>query len=69
MSTDMAERKYRSMSEMQQEAQTSARGLACPNCGSTATEVARTTRDHGVIVRERRCLHCKTRLPKSYETF
>lgn len=68
MTTDMAERKYRSMSEMQQEAR-AGRGLACPNCASTATEVTRTTRDHGVIVRERRCLHCKTRLPKSYETF
>lgn len=65
MSNAMAERRIVNMRDMQNEA----RGLLCPKCASPATEVTRTERGAGVIIRERRCLHCKHRLPKSYETF
>lgn len=56
----MAERKYRSMREMQQDARAGAvpKGIPCLNCGSTSRRVFRTVKEDGMVVRETQCLDC-----------
>jgi formamidopyrimidine-DNA glycosylase len=60
VAVDMAERKSRSMSEMQQEANASEpKGIPCPNCGSTVRRVWTTRRGEGYIMRETICQACQ----------